>query len=354
MDLCNPSINNELSINELYSNCATDIFYISAIKFPNNSFQFIIPHNCEVITECFLIFSIVRPKCDIFIEIIINSIIFDKFFVDQSEIYANLRNKNQLPPNIIPIKTFFNKYKQNYLPIICNMDIKIVVHFTNNNLIINDMKLLVYGTLIDYPNNKIFKLPSTKKIELHGNQIYCIKNEWIDFREKYNVLYTQAIKHKIFGITCILKHIMSFIKVTKPELIINKTIKIDLTCGGLLKELFWFAKCNNKIVNIIKNTRIFFNNHIRVEGDTTLFNKITQYNNYKNMIDNINIYPFCLHPTDFEYSGMVNTYKIDKIIVEMDLEYSGIKKYDIWICCTNINEIIYNVNGTCQLMYINK
>lgn len=343
------NLNNELPIDQMCDNYAIESYSFMPSNITPNSIEFIIPRICDAIIDCFLIFPKTRPIGNICISIIRNNKTIDQFRIDHSEIYIKLRDSKLLSSNIIPIKTFFNKYSQNYLPM--NNNIKIIVN--NDHMISDEIKLIVQGVYISGIYREIFLQTAIRKqIEQYGSQNSYLNTDWINYRETCNILLKS--KHNFFNITCLLKYILSYIKPNLPSCIVQEDISIKLKCEGPVTELYWFAKCNNKIANIIKKSQLLFNGIIRDKHtEPAFYQQLKQYAHYNNLVDNVNVYPFCIHPTHFQIYNYTDMSTLDEIKLVLGLEYSRIEKYEIIVCWTNLNIITYNLDGSHTLEFCN-
>lgn len=341
-------------IDKLFPNSISKILFLTP-KIVKGNMLYDIPCHLNIVTDCSLVFLNNKlPKGTIIVSIILDGIIIDKFRTDQSEIYEQLRNKYKYSANVIPntilhlpLKTFFNKYPENFLPTYKLYSAIICVE--NPNLIsIDQIKLMVHTQQLDkIMAPDIMKYdPIQKMIEQHGTYVHRLNYGWIEFRESYNILRT-TVRHKVFRTKQLVNHIMSFLKPITPLPLVKEQIKIILNCNGPIKEMYWFAKCDDKIVKMFGNQRLLFNGYPRQKGNAAYFEYITTLQYYNNNISNVSVYPFVINPTSFDSIGNFLANGIDEIILELDLEYCGRNKYDIVVCWTNSNVIRYSCGHTC-------
>lgn len=306
--------------------------------------SFDITRNGDIATDCFLIFP-TPPKDSTIITITIGfHTTIEEFRLDQNDIYMRLRGHPKLPPNIIPLKIFFNRYSQNFLPLINISLSSIRIRITHPTPLPppsppNQIQLMLTYTYLDSnPRRAMAEATIQKKIEQHNYQVHPINHEWTEFREAYNILKFSK-NNKIFQTKEMIRHIMSFIKPTSPP-VVKKQIKININCQGFVKELYWFAKCDNKIVKMFGQQSILIDGIIRQTGESPYFELLQPHMHYHDFVPNVSVYSFAESPTKFENIGLINTTD-HKLELELEIEYSAIRDYSIIICWTSINTIEY-------------
>lgn len=346
-------INYDQPINKLFNNYALGAVSYSPTKITKTYVDFIVPKKFDIITDCHLVFSNDRPAGISIITIIIDPLTIDKFRTDQNEICMKLRESRDIPSNVISLKSFFNKYAENFMPLISLMLTNFKIRVENPNIVASEIELLVSHAFISTDKRKNLTIQCAERvIEQHGFQVHHLNHEWIQYRETYNILRTIQ-KCKVFWSEDMVNHIMSFIGPIKmtPSCIVKETIKIKLQCSGLLKELYWFAKCGDTIVKIFGQQRLIINGHERQRGDAAYFERIVPYMHYNYYVPNVSIYSFVSCPMNFDNfdnSEYLNLPKNDTMELELELKYFSSNKYDIVICWTNKKRIIYH-NGYATL-----
>lgn len=310
----------------------SEILTLSPSNFNQIFFEYNISNADYIITDCSLICPTIPPGFTT-ISFILNGYIIDEFRIDQNFICMKFRDCAINYPTTIPLKTFFNKHPQNFLP--ANHVSNITIRVTNSGLDKNT-QLLLNITRTTQSNG-----PFKKLIEQHGTYVHQMNNEWIEFREAYNTLRVNQ-KHFVFRTKQMVQHIMSFIRPSKPPVQVKERIKLCLPCNLPLTELYWFAKCNDKIIKMFDHQSIILNEYTRQKGDSTFFEHITTWSHYNNRIPNVSIYPFVVHPTQFHNEGHLHSSRIDQFTLELDVEYSGRQKYEIVVGWTAINVICYD------------
>lgn len=345
---------------ELFNNVATETIMVSphTINNDHNYIDFNMSINGNIATDCYITLNtpLIGPPATI--TILLNNNPIDSFRTDQNNINTKLAGLRDLPPTIIPIKTFFNKYAQNFLPLIALQHTSIHIRLTHPSITTKNAissRLHTSHHYIDSPHHAtLTNTAISKRIEQHNHQTHPINHEWIDFREIYNILKASHFHPT----TDTFNHIMSFIKPSIPFPQTKKTIKIKLNHNKKqpIKDMYWYAnriQSSNGTTTIIPmfgQQRILLNGYERQKGNAAYFEHIITHVHYPNGVPHVSTFSFAVHPTQFQLSGYLGTSLIDDVELELEIEYPRIHKYEIVVCWTTLNEITYN-GGLYQLKY---
>lgn len=351
----------ELSIDQMCTG-QNEVITILPSRVGHGYISFDISRVFDVITDCFVVFFGGRPEGELITVIGVDELIVDKCRVDQNDVWMKLRGNRKLPGHILHVKTFFNKYVQNFLP---RRDSYVTITIENRYLMSgkSEVKMILKGMKLEMKDmERICYGVYTKCIEQNDN--YCqmlgvnhVNNEWLLYREAYNILREGAGgRHKVFSIVDLLKYVMGYIRPYVPKNgIIRERVNMCLSFGGRWKELYWFARGgggNGGIVNIIKYSRLILDGRVRVEGGSDLFEHVMQLNHYADYVKGVNVFPFCNRPMDFECKNYLDANRVNRIVLELELEYSEREIYELVCCCTKLNQINYS-SRMCRFDFVN-
>lgn len=337
---------NELSIYKLYSNSVPNVVtvYPSCVK--NGRVELNIPSLLDVVNDCFIVFAGGRPVGGTIVEIWIDYMVVDRFRLDQLEVYMGLRNCKKMVSHIVPMKTFFNKYEQNFLPMKKCGDVRVVILYDKNDyLMMNDLSMIVCGVNVCGEVNWGRELFVKRIEQCNFYSRYVNENVgdgWCHYRKSYGVL-RKAVTHKLFGISCLFEYVMSFLRphVVEKKWCNYERINVPLN-GRKIKDLYWFVKCCDRIVDVIKYSKLEMNYRVVKEGGADLFEHVSQNIYYDGHVKNVFVHSFCSHPMKFDCERVFDVNRIENIILDLRLEYLEMEKYEIVICWNNLNSVSYS------------
>lgn len=334
----------EKYIKEIKYNISEEYGFTSTVF---NTVSSYIMRNFDIMKECYLkIPNDCRINGNSTISVMIGGEIFDKFDMTYLKIYNKLTNQIE-EPNLITIKTFFNKYDENFLPLrsLTYHEVRILIDniFVEKNevVFITDGFIISNETWKNRLLNPYYKL--IEQVKMHKEYLNYYTED-IHINETYNIL-NQNKSHKVFKITNLLDHIFSFL--WQKERTLTTKIRIKHYFNNI-KEIWWCATTHNEIVNIINYSSLFSDDKI-YKGDSLIFSKLNQKKFYKNYVENVHIFSFVPNPNEFKQLNFDEIYNGENINeLELDITYNRYKKYEINLYAHKYNFAMYN-NGLCAL-----
>ena len=284
--------------------------------------------------------------------------LFDKMIGNVSELTSFDRNVKPEYTLYIPLQFWFNRVASLALPIISiqHSDVQIDLKLKN----FEDVAYIEDGSFIKLPNVNqdlyLSDLTSEDGITLEASlmidYIYLGRDERIKFATtKHEYLIDQVQELEFNNLS-------------------DNKIQFDLEFNHPIKELIWIGRQESKTYNpygyhlnnwfdyevdssnsLIQYSSINFMGEDRtITADNIYFNSVIPYSTHTNIPPRgINVYSFALYPEKEQPSGHVNLTRIDKKMIELEVDNS--ENYTIKLFARNMN-IIRFINGMVYTAYV--
>ena len=252
----------------------------------------------------------------------------------------------------IPLTFFFNKNPGNCLPLVSLQYSEVLISVTIRPLIeLYKLNYNLNGVTDFYAPDQYNSIHNLENFVSNMNFSYMTNPTVINLQTslEVNYIFLDSPERKLFAY----KPLEYLIEQTQQinYYAIPEISNIQLYLNNCVKEIVFVLKRNDlnikndyfnytdNLDQILINAQILFNGYERItKKDAYYFNYVQPFECHTNTCDGIYLYSFSLNPEQYQPSGSVNTSKINKIQLLLELiKPKGDYSYDLSIYATNYN-----------------